>query len=35
MVLVSLATASRVPAGTAAILARFHLPEELRAEAKA
>ncbi|WP_118082823.1 cation acetate symporter [Streptomyces sp. CC0208] len=35
MVLVSLATASRVPAGTAAILARFHLPEELRAEVKA
>ncbi|MFF7052665.1 cation acetate symporter [Streptomyces griseorubiginosus] len=35
MVVVSLATASRVPAGTAAILARFHLPEELRAEAKA
>ena len=39
MVLVSLATAGRVPAGTAAILARFHLPEELagsqvRAEAK-
>lgn len=29
MVLVSLATAARVPAGTAAILARFHLPEEL------
>ncbi|MFF6996580.1 cation acetate symporter [Streptomyces sp. NPDC008313] len=29
MVLVSLATAGRVPAGTAAILARFHLPEEL------
>lgn len=35
MVLVSLATASRVPAGTAAILARFHLPEEVRAEVKA
>ncbi|NEB01097.1 cation acetate symporter [Streptomyces sp. SID13726] len=35
MVLVSLATAARVPAGTAAILARFHLPEELRAEVKA
>ncbi|MCX4231223.1 cation acetate symporter [Streptomyces ortus] len=39
MVLVSLATPRRVPAGTAAILARFHLPEELaggqvRAEAK-
>ncbi|MFJ5773831.1 cation acetate symporter [Streptomyces sp. NPDC093094] len=32
MVLVSLATPGRVPAGTAAILARFHLPEELRAE---
>ncbi|MER5802559.1 cation acetate symporter [Streptomyces mirabilis] len=29
MILVSLATAGRVPAGTAAILARFHLPEEL------
>ncbi|MEV6195034.1 cation acetate symporter [Streptomyces sp. NPDC051920] len=29
MVLVSLATAARVPPGTAAILARFHLPEEL------
>ncbi|MEU6224961.1 cation acetate symporter [Streptomyces sp. NPDC047042] len=29
MVLVSLATPTRVPAGTAAILARFHLPEEL------
>lgn len=29
MVLVSLATSGRVPAGTAAILARFHLPEEL------
>ncbi|NGO11768.1 cation acetate symporter [Streptomyces sp. HC44] len=29
MVLVSLATPSRVPAGTAAILARFHLPEQL------
>lgn len=35
MVLVSLATAGRVPAGTAVILARFHLPEELRAEVKA
>ncbi|MEV6024970.1 cation acetate symporter [Streptomyces sp. NPDC052036] len=35
MVLVSLATPGRVPAGTAAILARFHLPEELRAEAEA
>ncbi|CAC01500.1 MULTISPECIES: cation acetate symporter [Streptomyces] len=32
MVLVSLATPGRVPAGTAAILARFHLPEELHAE---
>ncbi|NEC73594.1 cation acetate symporter, partial [Streptomyces rochei] len=32
MVLVSLATPARVPAGTAAILARFHLPEELRAD---
>ncbi|MFK0104500.1 cation acetate symporter [Streptomyces sp. NPDC091217] len=35
MILVSLATASRVPPGTAAILARFHLPEELHAEVKA
>ena len=35
MVLVSLATPRRVPAQTAAILARFHLPEELRAEVKA
>ncbi|GGX68436.1 sodium/solute symporter [Streptomyces fructofermentans] len=40
MLLVSLATPGRVPAGTAAILARFHLPEELaggqvRTEAKA
>jgi hypothetical protein len=39
-VLVSLATPGRVPAGTASILARFHLPEELaggqvRGEAKA
>lgn len=34
MILVSLATPSRVPPGTAAILARFHLPEEL-AEVKA
>ncbi|MDH6697262.1 cation acetate symporter [Streptomyces griseoviridis] len=32
MILVSLATPGRVPAGTAAILARFHLPEELWAE---
>lgn len=29
MILVSLATPGRVPMGTAAILARFHLPEEL------
>ncbi|MFI2642475.1 cation acetate symporter [Streptomyces sp. NPDC018610] len=35
MVLVSLATPGRVPASTAAVLARFHLPEQLRAEAKA
>ncbi|MEW2495296.1 cation acetate symporter [Streptomyces nodosus] len=35
MVLVSLATPRQVPAGTAAILARFHLPEELRTEATA
>ncbi|MHC3474621.1 sodium/solute symporter [Streptomyces sp. 7R007] len=35
MVLVSLATPGRVPGGTEAILARFHLPEELRAEVKA
>ncbi|MDN0200227.1 cation acetate symporter [Streptomyces sp. S.PNR 29] len=35
MVLVSLATPGRVPAGTAAILARFHLPEELRTEVTA
>ncbi|MFI6934178.1 cation acetate symporter [Streptomyces sp. NPDC050287] len=34
MVLVSLATPGRVPAGTEAVLARFHLPEELRAEVK-
>ncbi|MEV7795469.1 cation acetate symporter [Streptomyces sp. NPDC087512] len=32
MILVSLATPGRVPAGTAAILARFHLPEELGTE---
>ncbi|MEU1179005.1 cation acetate symporter [Streptomyces sp. NPDC005820] len=32
MILVSLATPGRVPAGTATILARFHLPEELRTE---
>ncbi|WP_078909926.1 cation acetate symporter [Streptomyces sp. NRRL S-87] len=31
MVLVSLATPGRVPAGTAAVLARLHLPEELAA----
>lgn len=30
MILVSLATPNRVPSGTSAILARFHLPEELR-----
>jgi Na+(H+)/acetate symporter ActP len=35
MILVSLATPGRVPPGTAAILARFHLPEELRAEVTA
>ncbi|MEV5424787.1 cation acetate symporter [Streptomyces cellulosae] len=35
MVLVSLATPSRVPPGTAAVLARFHLPEELRTEVSA
>ncbi|MEV5955147.1 cation acetate symporter [Streptomyces sp. NPDC051987] len=35
MILVSLATPGRVPPGTAAVLARFHLPEELRAEVKA
>ncbi|MEU1295700.1 cation acetate symporter [Streptomyces sp. NPDC005840] len=35
MILVSLATPGRVPAGTSAILARFHLPEELWAETKA
>ncbi|MFB7738962.1 cation acetate symporter [Streptomyces sp. NPDC056112] len=34
MMLVSLATPGRVPAGTAAVLARFHLPEQLRAEVK-
>ncbi|CAL9373901.1 cation acetate symporter [Streptomyces sp. enrichment culture] len=32
MILVSLATPGRVPAGTAAILARFHLPEELSSQ---
>ncbi|MFJ8905743.1 cation acetate symporter [Streptomyces sp. NPDC102359] len=35
MVLVSLATPGRVPPGTAAVLARFHLPEELRTEVSA
>ncbi|WOT38395.1 sodium/solute symporter [Streptomyces coeruleorubidus] len=35
MILVSLATAGRVPPGTAAVLARFHLPEELRTEVSA
>ncbi|GAA4130393.1 cation acetate symporter [Streptomyces tunisiensis] len=35
MVLVSLATPGRVPPGTAAVLARFHLPEELRTEVPA
>ncbi|MCB5165476.1 cation acetate symporter [Streptomyces bambusae] len=34
MVLVSLATAHRVPPGTAAILTRLHLPEELAREAR-
>ncbi|WNM33456.1 cation acetate symporter [Streptomyces sp. Li-HN-5-11] len=34
MTLVSVATPGRVPPGTAAVLARFHLPEQLRAEAK-
>ncbi|MFC9125399.1 cation acetate symporter [Streptomyces sp. NPDC057099] len=34
MILVSLATPGRVPPGTAAVLARFHLPEELRTEVK-
>ncbi|MGW3988732.1 sodium/solute symporter [Streptomyces sp. NPDC004830] len=32
MVVVSLATPGRVPPGTNAVLARFHLPEELRSE---
>ncbi|MFC1227877.1 cation acetate symporter [Streptomyces prasinus] len=32
MILVSLTTPGRVPPGTAAVLARFHLPEELRTE---
>ncbi|MEU7055930.1 cation acetate symporter [Streptomyces sp. NPDC046197] len=35
MALVSLATPGRVPAGTAAVLARLHLPEQLRAEVRA
>ncbi|WP_112465296.1 sodium/solute symporter [Streptomyces triticisoli] len=35
MMLVSLATPGRVPAGTAGVLARFHLPEQLHAEVKA
>ncbi|MEU0190788.1 cation acetate symporter [Streptomyces afghaniensis] len=35
MILVSLATPGRVPPGTAAVLARFHLPEELRTEVTA
>ncbi|GGT98863.1 cation acetate symporter [Streptomyces coeruleorubidus] len=35
MILVSLATGGRVPPGTAAVLARFHLPEELRTEVSA
>ncbi|WP_338776170.1 cation acetate symporter [Streptomyces sp. DG1A-41] len=35
MILVSLATPGRVPPGTAAVLARFHLPEELRSEVTA
>jgi hypothetical protein len=35
MVLVSLATPGRVPTGTEAILARFHLPEELSAPLRA
>ncbi|MFI1167272.1 cation acetate symporter [Streptomyces sp. NPDC020801] len=34
MTLVSLATPGRVPPRTAAILARFHLPEQLRAEVR-
>jgi Na+(H+)/acetate symporter ActP len=34
MILVSLATPARVPEGTAAVLARFHLPEQLRTEVK-
>ncbi|MGJ5895571.1 sodium:solute symporter family transporter [Streptomyces niveiscabiei] len=35
MILTSLATPGRVPPGTAAILARFHLPEELVGEGRA
>jgi Na+(H+)/acetate symporter ActP len=35
MILVSLATPASVPPGTAAVLARFHLPEQLRTEVKA
>ncbi|MDQ1021316.1 sodium/solute symporter [Streptomyces afghaniensis] len=35
MIVVSLATPGRVPPGTAAVLARFHLPEELRTEVTA
>ncbi|MEU6179888.1 cation acetate symporter [Streptomyces coeruleorubidus] len=35
MILVSLATPGRVPPGTEAVLARFHLPEELRTEVTA
>ncbi|MGX4693555.1 sodium/solute symporter [Streptomyces sp. JNUCC 63] len=35
MMLVSLATPGRVPAGTAGVLARFHLPEQLHTEVKA
>ncbi|MGW5134092.1 sodium/solute symporter [Streptomyces sp. NPDC004135] len=35
MILVSLATPGRVPPGTAGVLARFHLPEELRTEVTA
>ncbi|MEW2611781.1 cation acetate symporter [Streptomyces sp. NPDC047880] len=35
MIMVSLATPGRVPPGTAAVLARFHLPEELRSEVTA
>ncbi|MDN5382663.1 cation acetate symporter [Streptomyces sp. LB8] len=35
MMLVSLATPNRVPPGTAGVLARFHLPEQLYAEVKA